>query len=343
MPWNDAQPMQIAMKVGVEQRRPDIPHECPADLVSLITFCWAHRPTSRPSFQTIQLEVRNMREDALRESRTEAAILAVNRRRREEVEVNDQKKQQHAERKRGKERGQEQEQQGQEEVREVRDMEGERELEKRQRLEESSCPPAAAKSTAAAAASTRDDDGVVAPEKKRKKKGGNVVSRDEEKELLLPGRSDVLTREKRASARPDGDGEGSDINAEEEEVHDEIESRDIVIIDGDDHHDDMNKDDRHDVDDDTSPPTGEGTQQQDGTSPQTPVPASSSGTSSNKTWYRDRDRDRSSSSLNILEVTVDYLLSSLSNGSKSRTSKSSTSPRDEEEAAGGDVPKTSSK
>lgn len=50
--------MQIAMKVGIENRRPDIPPDCPMSLASLISFCWAQKPASRPSFQTIQIEVR---------------------------------------------------------------------------------------------------------------------------------------------------------------------------------------------------------------------------------------------------------------------------------------------
>ena len=49
--------------MGIEQRRPEIPADCPAGFAALICFCWAQSPSHRPSFQTTHLEAGYERED----------------------------------------------------------------------------------------------------------------------------------------------------------------------------------------------------------------------------------------------------------------------------------------
>ena len=54
-PWADfAFPMQVVMAVAVQHRRPDIPEDMPAPLVSLLHRCWKEEPHRRPSCAELQ-------------------------------------------------------------------------------------------------------------------------------------------------------------------------------------------------------------------------------------------------------------------------------------------------
>ena len=61
IPWRDARPMQIAMRVAVERARPIVPEECPPTHAALIAACWAHEPSARPSFEHVRRVVREAR------------------------------------------------------------------------------------------------------------------------------------------------------------------------------------------------------------------------------------------------------------------------------------------
>eukprot|EP00899_Mesostigma_viride_P013379 jgi/Mesvir1/22041/Mv18606-RA.1 len=53
-PWEDeGVPLQIAMAVAVQGRRPPMPSVCPSNLRKLITDCWQENPEARPNFVTI--------------------------------------------------------------------------------------------------------------------------------------------------------------------------------------------------------------------------------------------------------------------------------------------------
>lgn len=60
VPWKDAQPMQLAMKVGIERCRPDIPSDCPERYRALITLCWVRffdkLPIKRPLLEVCNYE-----------------------------------------------------------------------------------------------------------------------------------------------------------------------------------------------------------------------------------------------------------------------------------------------
>jgi serine/threonine protein kinase len=54
-PWADfAFPMQVVMAVAVQHRRPEIPEDMPAPLVSLLHRCWKEEPHRRPSCAELQ-------------------------------------------------------------------------------------------------------------------------------------------------------------------------------------------------------------------------------------------------------------------------------------------------
>jgi len=72
-PWRELAPMQIAMTVGVEGRRPLLPDACPADYAALICQCWSHDPAARPNFREIKRELRDLREDAMKDEAVVAA------------------------------------------------------------------------------------------------------------------------------------------------------------------------------------------------------------------------------------------------------------------------------
>lgn len=65
--------MQIAMTVGVEGRRPVMPDACPADYAALICRCWSHDPAARPNFRDVKRELRDLREDAMKDEAVVAA------------------------------------------------------------------------------------------------------------------------------------------------------------------------------------------------------------------------------------------------------------------------------
>jgi len=50
------EPIQFAIKIAYEKIRPEIPTECPLNIKNLITKCWDHCPSVRPSF----VEIRQM-------------------------------------------------------------------------------------------------------------------------------------------------------------------------------------------------------------------------------------------------------------------------------------------
>ena len=72
-PWRELAPMQIAMTVGVEGRRPVMPDACPADYAALICRCWSHDPAARPNFRDVKRELRDLREDAMKDEAVVAA------------------------------------------------------------------------------------------------------------------------------------------------------------------------------------------------------------------------------------------------------------------------------
>ena len=72
-PWRELAPMQIAMTVGVEGRRPVMPDACPADYAVLICRCWSHDPAARPNFRDVKRELRDLREDAMKDEAVVAA------------------------------------------------------------------------------------------------------------------------------------------------------------------------------------------------------------------------------------------------------------------------------
>jgi len=51
----DLSPIQIIMKVGIENIRPEIPAYCPIGVRHLITLAWDKDPMVRPSFAKIIL------------------------------------------------------------------------------------------------------------------------------------------------------------------------------------------------------------------------------------------------------------------------------------------------
>ena len=65
--------MQIAMTVGVEGRRPVMPDACPADYAALICRCWSRDPVARPNFRDVKRELRDLREDAMKDEAVVAA------------------------------------------------------------------------------------------------------------------------------------------------------------------------------------------------------------------------------------------------------------------------------
>ena len=70
IPWRDARPAQIAMRVAVERARGRTPRRSARRHAALIAQCWAHEPRARPSFEHIRRVVREARE--AREKREEA-------------------------------------------------------------------------------------------------------------------------------------------------------------------------------------------------------------------------------------------------------------------------------
>ena len=72
-PWRELAPMQIAMTVGVEGLRPVLPDACPADYAALICRCWSHDPAARPNFRDVKRELRDLREDAMKDEAVVAA------------------------------------------------------------------------------------------------------------------------------------------------------------------------------------------------------------------------------------------------------------------------------
>lgn len=65
--------MQIAMTVGVEGLRPVLPDACPADYAALICQCWSRDPAARPNFADVKRELRDLREDAMKDEAVVAA------------------------------------------------------------------------------------------------------------------------------------------------------------------------------------------------------------------------------------------------------------------------------
>ncbi len=58
-PWNHLTvPFQVVMLVGIEQKRPDMPKDCPPALRSLIEKCWDGDPRRRPSCAEIEKRTR---------------------------------------------------------------------------------------------------------------------------------------------------------------------------------------------------------------------------------------------------------------------------------------------
>ena len=58
-PWNHLTvPFQVVMLVGIEQKRPDLPEDCPPALRSLIEKCWDGDPRRRPSCAEIEKRTR---------------------------------------------------------------------------------------------------------------------------------------------------------------------------------------------------------------------------------------------------------------------------------------------
>ena len=72
-PWRELAPMQIAMTVGVEGLRPVLPDACPADYAALICQCWSRDPAARPNFRDVKRELRDLREDAMKDEAVVAA------------------------------------------------------------------------------------------------------------------------------------------------------------------------------------------------------------------------------------------------------------------------------
>lgn len=72
-PWRELAPMQIAMTVGVEGRRPLLPDACPGDYAALICQCWSRDPVARPNFRDVKRELRDLREDAMKDEAVVAA------------------------------------------------------------------------------------------------------------------------------------------------------------------------------------------------------------------------------------------------------------------------------
>lgn len=72
-PWRELAPMQIAMTVGVEGLRPVLPDACPADYAALICQCWSRDPAARPNFRDVKRELRDLREDAMKDEACVAA------------------------------------------------------------------------------------------------------------------------------------------------------------------------------------------------------------------------------------------------------------------------------
>jgi hypothetical protein len=66
----DLNPLQIIMKATVENKRPQVPPECPVRLRSLITRCWDKDPKVRPPFDIIIKELEAM--EASREEMVQA-------------------------------------------------------------------------------------------------------------------------------------------------------------------------------------------------------------------------------------------------------------------------------
>jgi len=53
MPWYDITPVQAAVAVAVEHRRPQLPPATPPPIAQLVEACWANDPLDRPSFDEI--------------------------------------------------------------------------------------------------------------------------------------------------------------------------------------------------------------------------------------------------------------------------------------------------
>ena len=55
VPWAGLMPMQVSIQVLLKQARPPEPEGAPADLVALMTRCWAQAPDARPTFAEVKL------------------------------------------------------------------------------------------------------------------------------------------------------------------------------------------------------------------------------------------------------------------------------------------------
>jgi activated CDC42 kinase 1 len=52
-PWANIHPLRVVTMVAHEGRTLAIPSNCPQSIKSLMTSCWDHKPSQRPSFEEI--------------------------------------------------------------------------------------------------------------------------------------------------------------------------------------------------------------------------------------------------------------------------------------------------
>ena len=58
LPWASvAHPREVYIRVVLNEIRPDIPVDAPADLANVIRACWAAEAKARPTFSTIMQRV----------------------------------------------------------------------------------------------------------------------------------------------------------------------------------------------------------------------------------------------------------------------------------------------
>ena len=59
LPWADVtHPREVYIRVVLNELRPDIPAEAPADLAAMIRACWAGDPEARPTFVAVMTGMR---------------------------------------------------------------------------------------------------------------------------------------------------------------------------------------------------------------------------------------------------------------------------------------------